>query len=326
MTTQLQLSAKMCHKTLLCFLSLTFFQIAYSAFTFKNVMVTCDSDSALSDEEIPFSTVVTTNQLKPHLPSGQKCNNIAIQHATIPFLARDSLSDINNANFLVLENNEIEEIQPGAFRNVVVKQAMSLKMNKLREIRRGIFEGVRVPVLFLSYNSINYIDYQAFNNMTNLEIIHLDHNQLTNINPFWFKNAPKLTKVNLSHNKIQRVDANAFANHVSKIDLSNNLIQSVDPHAFRRTKKLLFLGLAHNQINSLDPNWLKDVKVHTLDLTNNLLYCLESGLGGLQSTNLIDKNPWDCNCLERIKRKENTVFGTIIASEDFNRCNIFSFS
>ncbi|EFA11750.1 leucine-rich repeat-containing protein let-4 [Tribolium castaneum] len=300
----------------------TFLQIASCAFTFKNVMVTCDSDSALSDEEITFSTVVTTNRLKPHLPLGQQCNNIAIQHSTIPTLTRDSLSDINNANFLVLESDEIEAIEPGALRNVVVKQAISLKMNKLREIRRGVFEGVRVPVLFLSFNAISYVDYQAFDNMTDLEIVHLDHNRIASVNPFWFKNAPKVTKVNLSHNNIHRVDANAFANHVSKIDLSNNIIQSVDPHAFRRTKKLLFLGLAHNLIHDLDPNWLKDVKVHTLDLSSNSLYCLEGGLGGLQSTNFLDKNPWDCSCLERIKRKENRVFGTIVANEDFNRCNI----
>lgn len=310
-------------KALTALLIFTFSQIASSEFIFKNVMVTCDTDSALSTENT-FSTIVTANQLKPHLPTGQKCNNIAIQHSHIPFLARDSLSGINNANFLVLEDNEIEEIETGAFRNVSINQAMSLKMNKLREIRRGVFEGVQVPVLFLGFNSISYIDYQAFYNMTNLKMILLDHNQLTTINPFWFKSTPKLTNINLSSNKILKVDENAFPSHVTHIDLSNNLIQIVDPFAFRKIRNLVSLNLAHNQIRNLDPNWLKGVQYQNLDLSNNRIYCLEKGLGGFEGTrNLVDKNPWNCDCLRRLKENVERTYGTVEASEEYGRCNIF---
>ncbi|KAJ3641478.1 hypothetical protein Zmor_027985 [Zophobas morio] len=295
---------------------------AVSQLTFRNVMVTCDSEQPL-DDDIPFGTIVTTNKLKPHLPSTD-CFKIAIQYATIHTLYQDALSDITNANYLFLENDNIEEIEPGAFKNVKLKEALSLQSNNIKEIRRGVFNDVQVPVLILSYNLIAYIDYHAFDNMT-LKSIHLDHNKLPRINPFWFRHTPKLIKLNFQHNLIEQVPEFAFQMeklNAPRIDLSHNQIREVSGDAFANTKRLDFLSLAFNRLESLERNWLKGVKVNVLDISHNRLRCLRDELAGPFSTNFIDKNPWSCGCLQDMKSKESTVFGSIVADEAFRRCNI----
>ncbi|RZC42658.1 LRR 8 domain containing protein [Asbolus verrucosus] len=298
--------------------------------TFKNVMLTCETDNDV--EELAFVTSITANRLKPHLPSGQDCSKIAIEHSMIPILYDGSLADITRVNILLLEDNKIEQIQPGAFRNLKVQEGMSLKFNRLTEIRSGVFNDIQVPFLYLSYNYISRIDRDAFDNMTSLRSLYLDNNKLAYIDSNWFKNTPQLRKLVLQQNTIDYIPAFAFNNlamsryHSPEVDLSNNLIRLINRDAFKRERqwsRFNFVSLAHNEVQDLSLDWLKNVEIKTLDLSYNRIMCLNrGGLAGANSVNYVDGNPWICTCLQEVKQKEFKKYGQVVAEEAFKRCQI----
>lgn len=66
--------------------------------------------------------------------------------------------------------------------------------------------------LDLSYNWIHELDFDAFKNTKQLQLVYFDHNHLTDIPQDIFKPIQGLRIVDFSHNKLRGLPDNLFYN------------------------------------------------------------------------------------------------------------------
>lgn len=258
-------------------------------------------------------TISSSNYLKSQLPNGV-FDTIELRHQDIPILYDNSISDIDYLDELILEENNIQRIEPGAFKNLPVLRVMKLKKNQLKTIEEGIFTNLLVSDLDLSENEISVIEDKAFENMTDLLNIRLSFNKIGRWNKNWFKNTPVLTRVSMPHNLLETLPADAFTNmagpkNYGKIPLTLNLIFSynkiteLDPNTFRGLEKINNLWLDNNLLEEVPHKIFEGLSLHELRLSSNKLTCIKDKESLLKAEiNDIDANPYDCNCLSDIKK------------------------
>ncbi|XP_028137946.2 phospholipase A2 inhibitor [Diabrotica virgifera virgifera] len=271
---------------------------------------------------------VFTEKFKKKIPSGNKLADflppktvydaIEMKEQHIPVLTKGSLADLDQLDELVIEYCGVEEVESGAISNVPNLRKLSLKGNAIKSIAKDVFSHLGISTLDLSLNQISTIHPQAFDNMPDLLNIQLADNFITQWNPEWLKNTPLLTRISLQNNSIEKLPAHAFKNMVGdkkygKIDLtinlvfSHNKISEIDPEAFADLSRINNLWLDNNVLESFDENLLSGIKVNDLRLNKNNIKCLDGNLDKIlkAETNHIDSNPFDCNCLEKIKEWSN---------------------
>ncbi|CAH1119283.1 unnamed protein product [Phaedon cochleariae] len=282
---------------------------AKSDVTFKNV--TFRGYSVFTEK---FKKVIpASNSLKDFLPEST-FDMIEFRDQNIPVLYEDSLSNLDELDELIIESCSVYEIRPGALKNVPLLRRLSLKANKIEEIKGDIFNNLPLSTLDLSKNRITTISPTAFDYMSSLLNINLADNQISVWNPSWFKNTPLLTRISMQNNSITVIPEQAFHNlegekKFGKIDLSINLIfsynkiEKIHPQAFSGLKKINNLWLDHNSIEEFDGDLLKGVAVKELRLNYNQIKCPTGDLSEMFRAELtsIDVNPLDCDCLETIK-------------------------
>ncbi|XP_045468049.1 leucine-rich repeat-containing protein 15-like [Harmonia axyridis] len=291
--------------------------------TFKNVTVHGYSAFNHKFKQV----IVSSNYLKDELPRSV-FDAVEIRHQDIPVLYENCISDISALDELILEENNIQEIEPGAFKNLSQIRLIKLKKNHLKTITEGIFNNLPVSDLDLSQNEISVIEDKALDNMPNLLNIRLTLNKITTWNSNWFKATPLLTRLSFQRNLIKELPSDAFSNMAGtksfgKIPLtlnllfSNNKISRVDPHTFRGLNKINNLWLDNNLLEEYPPKMLNKVSVHALRISNNKLKCIDDKESLLKAEiNDIDANPFDCDCLSDIKNwaeKNNKSVSTFYA-------------
>lgn len=228
----------------------------------------------------------------------------------------NAVSDMEQLYSFVLQDDDVEEILPGAFRNVSNLRELSIINNKLSIVQDGVFNNLNVSTLDLSNNEITEIDSAAFDDMSLLRTINLQNNKLKLIDNNWFRNCKKLYNLVFEGNLITSIPMEAFKNVIGKhkyniyeletsIILSNNKIKFIHPKAFNGIEGLGKLYLDQNQIKSLNEDTFKGLKYFKmLDLNNNQLKCLPEDTTNILSADVtyLEDNPWDCECLKIIKR------------------------
>ncbi|KAG5890955.1 hypothetical protein JTB14_026310 [Gonioctena quinquepunctata] len=258
-------------------------------------------------------TIASSHKLKESLPNSVY-DKIEFEEQNIPVLYENSLSDLDELDELVIENCGVYEIRPGALKNVPLLRRLSLKGNKLEEIKNGVFDNLPLSTLDLSLNYITIISPTAFDNMRSLLNINLADNQIVAWNPSWFKNSDLLTRISLQNNSIETLPSHAFKNLKSEkkfgsVDLtinlifSHNKIKKIDQQAFAGLVRINNLWLDNNLIEEFSGNLLKDVQIDDLRLNNNNIECFKGDLNDIFKANTthIDSNPLECGCLEEIK-------------------------
>ena len=294
---------------LLCVLLYTASARTRSGVTFKNVVV-----RGYSMFTSKFNvTINSANTLKDKLPK-QVFDKLEIVDSEIPVLYENSISDIDDLDELILNNDGITEIQPGTFKNVPQLRKLVITHNQgLEEIKSGVFNRLNIATMDLSKNSINTIASSAFDDMPELLNVNLADNQLKIWDKNWFADTPLLTRVSFQNNHISEIPARAFRNFRGEkqfgsvpltinIVLSNNVIKTIHEDAFKGLDKINNLWLDGNEIDSWDENLLSKVAVKDLRIDNNRLQCLSGDLKNIfvAATTHIDGNPWDCGCLKNI--------------------------
>lgn len=146
--------------------------------TFKNVKFKAYSIFTLKFER----NIIASDTLKDELPKGIY-DHIEFTEQNIPILKKNSIKDIENLDELTIQNCGIEEIEPGAFRNLPLLRKLTLKGNEIDYVPEGVFNNLKISTLDLSQNRIRDIAAESLSNMPMLLNINLADNLIQSWNP-----------------------------------------------------------------------------------------------------------------------------------------------
>lgn len=196
-----------------------------------------------------------------------------------PVLEAKSIRDVNNMEALIIRNTNIEEIEPKAFEDLPQLKRLHLIGNyKLRKIVGGVFNNLPITQLELTYGYLSNIAADAFDNMTNLEVVYMYSINLKTWESSWFANTPSLKEIIVNFNEITELPSNAFknlnCNQTFKISFYHNKIKKIEDTAFANLKNIEMLTFANNEISNWNGKCLEKISVNKLVLRNNKLECL----------------------------------------------------
>nr|CAI5824887.1 unnamed protein product [Callosobruchus analis] len=256
-------------------------------------------------------TVYSASRLNDFLaeeyPKRSYFHSIILTNQNVPTLYNGSLADLVILDTLSLEFCNVHEIQPGAFRNLT-SGVLSLKGNKIKELKDNIFTGLDLKGLDLSQNGLTTISESAFHQMQMLLTINLSHNSISSWNAKWFKDNNMLMQILIQNNTIKSLPEFSFSNLAGDLPIalvfSHNRISKIDPNAFRGIKTIIKLALDNNLIEDIGESTLNGISIYTLRINNNMIKCLDGDLDNILvgKKNYIDFNPIACNCSDRIWR------------------------
>lgn len=257
----------------------------------------------------------------------EKISLIQIINQTVPVLYEESFNNLGDLLDIILENDGIKEIKPGAFKNLPKIYLIRLRHNQITVIREGVFNNLSLSELNLVNNKIEYIETGALNNLPNLNILLLGNNRLTIWDPNWFVGSPKITTLNFENNFITKLPHKSFQNihgiHLvnklnisTSIHLNNNKIKEIEDGAFDGLDSLGWLFLQRNEINDFNADSLGSLKqLDWIRLENNKLTCIPAKLTKIAPNvkYYLDGNPLTEECVTRleIKSKKNAFKITI---------------
>lgn len=238
---------------------------------------------------------------------------IDVINTSVPELCANAITDLSYLRSLSLNYLGIGRIEPGSFGNLPNLRYLALSLNNITYLRKGVFNGMNLVKLYLSANSIQKIDPEAFDHMPYLETLFLDRNQIQQLDGRWFARCPKIRMLNLNFNQIAELPGHAFKSLVSEqnelvIKLHHNGIRQISNKMLRGNEYNLILQLGHNKINGVfTVDLYENVKhIKELDLKANGIHCVtERVIHRIANSrfrlNLYD-NPIDCTCLRLMEK------------------------
>lgn len=126
---------------------------------------------------------------------------------------------------LILKNNQISTIEPGAFNNAKVMLTFDLSNNLLDA---GALANIIIPCLKkldVSHNQIEAIDQRTLNGLRALEDLNLSYNRIANFHPLAVAHLNSLTRLDISGNPLTS---------------DMNLAQFKKSHTLKRNLKLIY--------------------------------------------------------------------------------------
>ncbi|XP_048450335.1 transforming growth factor beta activator LRRC32-like, partial [Rhincodon typus] len=189
-------------------------------------------------------------------------------------LTVENLTLYNSIQYLDLQSNHLEFIQPGTFASLSHLEVLNLANNLLDLSKYGLGRLPYVKRLELSGNSL-YTDVveDFLKEAPLLEELSLARNSITKLSDHTFRGSPSLTHVNLQHNVIIEIESGAFQSlsNLSVLDLAMNSIPCISDFDL---KQLQVLNLSKNSIEHfLMAESEEEYSLQWLDLSdNNLLY------------------------------------------------------
>lgn len=293
-------------------------------FMFKNTdakchivkeVATCDFlnvSSAVyqSVDRLVISDVVEELFLPQYMFRASTFNQLSITRCHINSIRTDTFVDLK-VSFLSLTEDEIESVEPGAYKNLTKLEKLIMRHNKLKVIQRGVFTKLPLIVLSLSDNLITTIEDSTFEQLPNLKKLHLDSNKIESIFVHKIIDYPARLEILWLHKNNLRLASNYMLKgltNLTTLNLGFNQIQTVEEGAFEQTPKLQTLVLTNNQLKEIDGGVFPRTGLKYLErlyLDNNELMFLSSNfffrLNNLKYVTLVG-NPWLCPCLEIISR------------------------
>lgn len=210
-------------------------------------------------------------------------------------------------------------------------RVLNLSENSLETFRISSESLQSLEELYLNGNALTVLDFQTFQSLPNLRILHLQRNDIQ-ICPHGafdaagscvaFESVPSLEYLDLSENSLRRLPAHAFRDTpLKRLDLSanpglvlhedtfagleNSLVQLflkenniTELHSDLSTlRSLKYVDLSTNQLTTL-PMWNRESSIESLNLQNNNLVTLDHGtvlaLERSLKTLYMGSNPLSC--------------------------------
>ncbi|XP_046434882.1 relaxin receptor 1 isoform X4 [Neodiprion fabricii] len=121
--------------------------------------------------------------------------SIVLTNNSLSTIGKNALVSYGRLTTLLMDDDEIAQIEPGAFENQKNLVWLTLLNNKLTELRRGHFTGLEsLKMLLVEGNRIEYADLTDFENQTSVGWINLAYNVIITLSPHIFLPLEKLRK------------------------------------------------------------------------------------------------------------------------------------
>uniref|UniRef100_A0A8R1HH41 Uncharacterized protein n=1 Tax=Caenorhabditis japonica TaxID=281687 RepID=A0A8R1HH41_CAEJA len=177
---------------------------------------------------------------------------------------------------IALENANIIEIGPKAFKNLRIKK-LNLDKNRIQRIHEHAFHGLEnvMQELSISENSLQEIPAKSLAGMRVLNILNLKCNKIGNVSDVSFVNMSSLIDVNLACNQICQLAPDTFANvqaSLQNLILDSNCFTKIPSAAIKNMNNLIALHLKNNKIVSLERGDLTNLtSLSMLSLNGNAI-------------------------------------------------------
>lgn len=153
-----------------------------------------------------------------------------------------------NGACLNLANNQIEEIEIGAFKSVTVLYGtLDLSNNKLTRITGEMFCNLLIEKFDMSGNKIGLINENAFVG-SNFKMLHMERNAITNIHPFAFNRCEVQNEFHLEDNKLHSYSGLfKCMRSLKELYMDGNGLTTLSPEGFYGLDNLDTLSLNRNR-------------------------------------------------------------------------------
>ena len=204
------------------------------------------------------------------------CQYISLAGLGITSVAKDTFKGMLRLHNVDLADNEIVDLDDGAFDGAPNLKRLNLKGHSLSVIREGTFGGTlyNLVLLDMSYGSRNAeypgpmlrFEPRALYGLTGLEVLNLYGNGITDetLAPGIFQRCRRLSRIDLSYNKLTTITDKTFMGlgaSLWSLGLTRNNIRCISKGAFAGFTRLLQVGLAHNKLTMLPRGLLSSVAV-----------------------------------------------------------------
>ncbi|KAL7013191.1 hypothetical protein ACKWTF_015247 [Chironomus riparius] len=174
---------------------------------------------------------------------------------------------------LQLSGNQINVLPGNIFRPLVKLEVLQLFKNKLQSINPDWFVNLQnLKWLGLNGNQIVEIPSKCFASLKNLEKLWIYENRIKTLKSDSFDGLQNLQTVALHSNKLSDLPVGVF-NHLTNLRvlyLDNNKLSSIHSDSFGVLNNLTKFWLVNNKISAIDPKFIENSAVASLNLKNNI--------------------------------------------------------
>ncbi|PZC80312.1 hypothetical protein B5X24_HaOG214921 [Helicoverpa armigera] len=199
--------------------------------------------------------------------------SLDLSHNELEVANKDAFANLRSLSSINLSTNKLKSLPKDLFKNKTIKD-FSVSENILEgSLSRGMFEGIDVATLDLSFQLLTAIEDYAFKGLVKLESLYLNNNDISSLSNMCFKTLTGMTLLDLSNNKIASIDFDkADLTYLQTLFLRNNQLVQIKHEHFQSLSSLAFLDVSQNAIAQLEPSSFVSLRsLISLRLSNNPL-------------------------------------------------------
>lgn len=239
----------------------------------------------------------------------------------------EPISYLTELMWLGLDNNNLKMIPGHSLHSLTQLTYVSLAFNRITFLPRNIFlSDVHKNLLEidLSFNQIECILSNTFDDLELLQIVNLASNRIQSIEKYSFYNLQLLTYIDLSYNRISNISDMAFQflPNILSIDLMYNQLAKFSFKTFMHITNAttpMRLNISNNYIRTIDGDLTSYFYIYSLDASNNIIWDTQSFknigyslrvlyLNNNNITQLSNHAFGDLNLLEILNLANNSIY------------------
>lgn len=196
---------------------------------------------------------------------------VQLRRNKMAVLSRDAFSGCNDITIIVLDENNMAEVEDGAFQHLHNLQQLWMNGNQLESVPRPLPSSVKR--LFLDSNQLQKLTGDDFPRDSQMNTLSLMGNNISFVSPTAFHRLADLKSLDLGGNQLRQILADTFAKNsqLHTLQLSKNLLENLERGCFHGLTDLRTLSMAYMSTDAyVHPDCLKDMtNLRKLDLDSS---------------------------------------------------------